>query len=345
MPTMPDHEADRSQSGDLRPFTNREQLIEAFEKAVSDTSSDEYKILVYYGPPGIGKTGLREHLGYLLDKEFPEIAWASLDFASSEYRNVEIALSRLSEDLGREYGVRFLSYQLARVQHWQKTHPLTPPPERHNMPFLEEGTLLADLLTTAKDIPFIDIAAKITKLATKTHGWIEDWYVRRGQQELRQLPMMEPNVIEEHLPVFWAKDLKDHMRHKAPERFMQREPLPCRLVHRQLRGVVGATTSANRRKILPPRPVGAEVVGELARRRMDHNRTGKAALGGTRTNLERTPRAAPNQGTRQNRLQGILGRLWGKGEGYTTNYRGRQRGSTLLLECGRRPLFREDQSE
>jgi hypothetical protein len=201
---------------DKRQFTDRKQSIDAFEEAISELPPEEYRVLVYYGVGGIGKTELRKELGRLLDEQCPEITWAVLDFAPPKPGDFGEALSRLRQELKRKYRVQFRFFDLAYAEFWQKIHPQIPL-RKENLPFLEENEFLAELIGVAEAIPGLGLVGKMPKLIEKVHGPIRDWWTKRGQQKLSKLQTMKPNEIMEDLPMFWAADLKD---------FMQRESRP-----------------------------------------------------------------------------------------------------------------------
>jgi hypothetical protein len=66
VPIGPKRRLDEPQPKVPRQFTDREEPIGIFEEAVSELPLKEYKVLVYYGVGGIGKTRLREELCRLL---------------------------------------------------------------------------------------------------------------------------------------------------------------------------------------------------------------------------------------------------------------------------------------
>ncbi len=80
-----------------------------------------------------------------------------------------------------------------------------------DLPLLEEGSLLADLVSIAGDIPTVALIPKIPVLILKTRGRFREWWTKRGQRELYDLQAMTPEEIAARLPMFWATDLKDFM--------------------------------------------------------------------------------------------------------------------------------------
>src|SRR5215212_6308729 len=106
MPVGPRYPLGDSQSRVPRQFTDRRQFIEAFEEAISELPLKEYRVLVYYGVGGIGKTSLRKELARLLDEQHPQTVWAVLDFRTPTHRDVETALFWLRQELNRKHEVQ-----------------------------------------------------------------------------------------------------------------------------------------------------------------------------------------------------------------------------------------------
>src|SRR5215211_522247 len=196
-----------------RQFTDREEFIRVFEQAVSELPPTEYEVLVYYGVGGIGKTSLRIELCRLLQEKHPQTMWSVLDFRNSTYRDVQTALFQLFQLLKQNYGVQFPSFDLASAIFWQKSHPQTTfrqdptPLER----LLEEGTLFANLVSVAGEVPIVSWIPKVSKAISKTNRLFGDWWTKRGHRDLYKLEQMEPADIVKWLPAFWASDLKDYL--------------------------------------------------------------------------------------------------------------------------------------
>jgi tetratricopeptide (TPR) repeat protein len=217
MPIAPKYRLGEQRPEGPRQFTDREEFIEVFEQAASELPSKEYEVLVYYGLGGIGKTSLRIELCRLLEEKHPQTMWAVIDFHNSTYRNVETALFRLRQELKQTYVVQFPSFELASAIFWQKSHPQTA--FRHDPTqfevLLEEGTLFANLVSIAGEVPIVSLVPKLSKLISKADRLFREWWTKRGHQELNDLQGMEPAEIAEWLPAFWAADLKDYLEREG----------------------------------------------------------------------------------------------------------------------------------
>jgi len=195
-----------------RRFTNREEFIEVFQRAVSRLPPKEYEILVYYGVGGIGKTSLRIELGRLLEDRHPQAIWTVLDFLTPAHREPETALFWLRQELNHKYAVQFPSFDLAYVIFWQKSRPQTPlrkDPTRLEA-LLEKGTLFANLMSLVGEVPILSLVPKLSTLISKTDRLFREWWTKRGHRDLNRLQEMSATEIAEWLPAFWAADLKDY---------------------------------------------------------------------------------------------------------------------------------------
>ena len=79
MPLRPKHILAAGRPSAERQFTDRENFVAAFRRALAEHRTDAHKVLVYYGVGGIGKTSLRRELRRLVDDR-PGFVSATLDF-------------------------------------------------------------------------------------------------------------------------------------------------------------------------------------------------------------------------------------------------------------------------
>jgi replication-associated recombination protein RarA len=88
-------------------FTDRQEFLEAFEGALTDLTPDAFKVLVFHGPPGIGKTAIREELIRRLGKgEYPGAdVWGLFQFDAETRNAPDVALAILSGQLNASWGV------------------------------------------------------------------------------------------------------------------------------------------------------------------------------------------------------------------------------------------------
>ncbi|NOS86364.1 MAG: tetratricopeptide repeat protein [Ignavibacteria bacterium] len=218
MPIKPRYSINSALISPAREFTDRIEHIENFSKIVSSGSKKEYSVFSYYGVGGIGKSALRKELGRILDNRFKNVVWSQIDFELSPFREPETALYHLRKNLKDKYKIDFTAFDIAYTVYWQKTHPqlkLT----KENIPFLDEGSLLSSLLSSASGIPLVGLLPSLAKSAFKGHKQLKNWWIKRGQRELFNLPSLSPKEILEKLPMYFSFDLKDFLVRKSLKAF------------------------------------------------------------------------------------------------------------------------------
>lgn len=214
MPIQPRHTLGKSRPRAGPEFTDREDFINVFKTTLLDGPRGRHRVLVYYGVGGIGKTTLRKELSKLTELLKPGTVQAALDLDVPSYRNQEAALFVLRKALREDYKVQFTAFDIAYAIYWQKTHPHMPM-TRESIPMMEEGTLLADIISGAGVIPVVAVIPKLALAAVKAGGAVREWWTKRGHQELKGLPELEPNEIAERLPMYWATSLQEYLAQKG----------------------------------------------------------------------------------------------------------------------------------
>lgn len=207
--------------GDTSPkagkkFTDRVEFLAAFEDALANKIKDEHKLLIYYGVGGIGKTTLRKELGRRLETDRPEIVWTAIDLDTPTYREQETALFVLRNQLHNKFKVNFPSFDIAYTVYWQKTHPQTPM-TKDNFPLLTGANAVAGIMRVVGEMPYIGFVPKLTKAFMTGGNVFREWWKKRGEKELANLPNLEPKEISVRMPMFWASDLKDFLEEKKKD--------------------------------------------------------------------------------------------------------------------------------
>ncbi|MEO0108620.1 MAG: hypothetical protein ABIK62_05550, partial [candidate division WOR-3 bacterium] len=105
MPITPRHSLGPPRSLVARPFTDRQDLIEAFDAALRGSHNEQHHVLVYFGVGGIGKTTLRKELVRRLEADYKDSVHAILDFDVPTYRDMETGLFVLRKTLSENYKV------------------------------------------------------------------------------------------------------------------------------------------------------------------------------------------------------------------------------------------------
>lgn len=193
-----------------KKFTDREEFISAFYRALETKISDEHKILMYYGVGGIGKTTLRKELTRIVEEKKPNTVHTVIDLDTPTYREQETALFILRNNLHQKFKIHFPTFDIAYTIYWQKTHPQTPL-TKYNFPLLTGVNAVANIMSVVGEMPYIGFIPKLTKAFATGRSVYKEWWRKRGEKELKNLPNLEPKEISERMPMFWASDLRDYL--------------------------------------------------------------------------------------------------------------------------------------
>ncbi|MGB9695914.1 MAG: tetratricopeptide repeat protein [Ignavibacteria bacterium] len=197
-----------------RQFTDRENFIETFRNYLSlPIDPNQYKVLVFYGVGGVGKTTLRKHLSKILESEFPSTIYTSIDLDVPLYRNMETTLFVLRNELTERYKIRFPSFDVAYTAFWHKTHPQVPI-TKDNFPLLTGASVVAGIMRVLGEMPWVGWIPKLSKAFLTGSNVFREWWKKRGERELADIPELEAKEIAERLPFFWASDLEDYLSQK-----------------------------------------------------------------------------------------------------------------------------------
>jgi len=247
MPSKPSHTPEGDRKAAERQFVGREEFIAPVELALKEPQRAKPLVLVYYGAAGIGKSRLRRERARQLAAD-PSVLLATLDFDVPDFRQPETALLALRTAIAQTYYARFPSFDLAYAVYWQKTHPDVTLGDDLK-PLLESGSLLSRLVDDAGRLPLIGLVPKIaSKLRDQgiegSRDQVENpptsslppstfylnWWERRGERELKDLPQLEPGAIVARLPGFWAGDLRDCLLSGRGKSLIVGRPTPSRAV-------------------------------------------------------------------------------------------------------------------
>ncbi|HRE40817.1 MAG TPA: tetratricopeptide repeat protein [Ignavibacteria bacterium] len=214
MPVKPKFSAVKSQINEFeKQFTDREELIKEFKNILNSLPSAKITILNYFGIGGIGKSTLIKEFKSIANKKYPSSVIASLDFDLNIFREPEIAIYSLRKELNDKNKIEFPSFDIAYSVYWQKTHPQIAF-TKENIPFFEEGSIVSNLLSSVGGIPVIGLIPVLTDAFKKGKKFFKDWWTKRGQKELSQLPSLSAKEILDRLPMFLAFDINDYLNKK-----------------------------------------------------------------------------------------------------------------------------------
>jgi len=204
-------------------FTDRQEFLGAFEGALTGLTPDAPKVLVFHGPPGIGKTAIREELiRRLKDEEYPGAdAWGLFQFDAETRNAPDVALAILSGQLNASGGVRFPTFEIGSAVYWRKKSPYLELNQKNFVGF-KVGSLAFKIAGIF--VPGVSLGAIVTgaldSFGGKAKKSLKKWWHARGNDDLRGIEYLEHEEILEKLPRFFGTDLGSHLNGKKAVIFL-----------------------------------------------------------------------------------------------------------------------------
>lgn len=205
----------RGGAPDVTPaFANRDYQREVFRTALQQRQGpDDYRVLVFFGPGGHGKTWLSEDFTRTLNKK--EVAYATLNFDRKtddglHHRNPVLAIKalrcQLSDSLG---GAAFPAFDVAfrhyhergrTGQSFDKAHPELG---SKNL-FLRTALVSGDVVTGG------GVSLIYEELRRRFGAKVQQWYAKHAAELLNDLSALSLEKLRERLAVCFAADLAHH---------------------------------------------------------------------------------------------------------------------------------------
>ncbi|KKH38962.1 tetratricopeptide repeat protein [Methanosarcina mazei] len=191
-----------------RVFVDRETCIDNFKKFIQDPNNQDYNALFYYGIAGIGKSKLQHELQNILNTEYPEMLWVSMDLENDTHRNASTFLIALRNKIQKKCNMKFYKFNLAHAIFSKKSRPDIPL-NKDTYPMLKEDGFFYDILNALNETafgPFLSMPLKqIADIINHAPA-----NIRRHFGELpidiKKLESMEAHEIEKILPGIFAAD-------------------------------------------------------------------------------------------------------------------------------------------
>jgi tetratricopeptide (TPR) repeat protein len=192
----------------LDVFTDREELIAAFERNLVHKKPDEHRVLVFYGDGGIGKTTLLQKLEQLHRQRCPQALMGRLDMAGADTALPDLLLYRLRRLFP---GIPFPSFTLALAEYGRRFHPeQVYGSDRKEL--LQGAGPYADALAGALEVlanlSGVGAAINAMKAAATAQRQLSDWVQRRAEPWLQRSQSLSEEQMFAQLPLQWARDFR-----------------------------------------------------------------------------------------------------------------------------------------
>lgn len=195
----------------LDVFTDREEMIAAFERNLAHKKPDGYKVLVFYGDGGIGKSTLLQKLEQIHRQRYPQALMGRLDLAGADTTPPDLLLYRLRRLFPT---IPFPSFSLALSEYSRRFHPeqLTGADRRELLqgagPYADA---LAGVLEVMVNMSGIGAAINVIRAAGTAKRQISDWVKMQAEPWLLRSQSLSEYEMLAQLPIQWAKDFRQFL--------------------------------------------------------------------------------------------------------------------------------------
>jgi len=206
---MPKRSSEREQRPSaLDVFTDREELIAAFERNLEHKKPEEHRVLVFYGDSGIGKTTLLQKLEQLHRQRCPQALMGRLDLARADTTPPDLLLYRLRRLFPT---IPFPSFSLALAEYGRRFHPeQVYGSDRKEL--LQGAGPYADVLAGGLEVlgqlSGVGLAVNAMKAAATAQRHLSDWVQRRAEPWLQRSQSLSEEQFLAQLPLQWARDFR-----------------------------------------------------------------------------------------------------------------------------------------
>ena len=191
-----------------RVFVDREACIQAFRENVQKSGTQSYNVLSYYGIAGIGKSKLQKMLQRILDEEYPEILWVSIDLNTRTYREVSTFFITLRNKIEKKCKAKFYLFNTIHAIYWKKLHPEIPL-QKDNYPLIKEGEFFSKIINVLDEFGSVH-AGKLWDIINSAPDNIRRFF-KEKVIDINELLSMEAHELEELLPGFFAADFTSYL--------------------------------------------------------------------------------------------------------------------------------------
>lgn len=205
-----------------KEFTNRIEARKFFLSNAKNIERTEliqrnYKILVYYGIGGIGKSSLQNQLKKELMDNCPQAQYTFIDFIDPLFRNSYRAILELKRNIFGPKKMSFPHFDLAYSIYFKKKNP-DYIFNKKKLPFESEASIVGDILGAFDGF---GIVGAVTGIVNKSYEMLSKIGLDKSiKKELELLENLTPFEIEQRLPAFFSYDLNVTLKKKILNLFV-----------------------------------------------------------------------------------------------------------------------------
>lgn len=197
-----------------KEFTDREESRNNFFDAVDDlfNNKEKYNIINYVGIGGIGKSSLLNEIKKEL-KYYENVVFSYADFSNIRNQNLANLLLELSKNFKNDE-LEFYHFSIAYAIYFQKVNKDIIFNEEKHIIFNEEMGLVGEILGTFDKLGILGVIPNtINYIYSKLYKKFA--LNNEVKDSLIELEEMEPTIIEERLPAFFAYDIREYLKYNS----------------------------------------------------------------------------------------------------------------------------------
>lgn len=212
-------------------FTGRDDECTIFSEAIAADRADEpYKVLMWYGVGGQGKSSLLREFVRLAglfnedkknENSTERLVTAKIDLDDERLQRIDSALYSIRLQLAQIPSLHFYAFDTAFVAYYKKTRPGIDIAATFPELFGSEKESLVDLinvlegpasLLTELAAATVPGASLLYKWGARVRGKLKAWWDTRGKEIIVGIDSMQPDELLQQLPSFLGADICDGIK-------------------------------------------------------------------------------------------------------------------------------------
>ncbi|MCK4742913.1 MAG: hypothetical protein KAT25_03760 [Sulfuriflexus sp.] len=194
-----------------RNFVGREDELCIFQDALNnEQDGDEYRVIVFFGPGGAGKTALCKQINKEIENYSDiDIGSVNIDLRLARLRTSEEALRTIRIQLKESLQISFPAFDFAFLRYISCIFPGDVKNKYPELMF-DDNEYLDDIFSIAEAfLSGIPIFSVLYKHSSRFGKKTSDWFNRKGRKVLEGIDEMSPDEILQNLPKYLGSDIDE----------------------------------------------------------------------------------------------------------------------------------------